>query len=213
MPVQNSPPASQKKFQARTKAVLTTTLKDPLDITPSVPQLRANLDRGPIWKEGRGPRRSSLFSGVAGSFPGISTTLPRGLGKGNSEEEEESDSTEPAPAAVGEFQVPGGPTLAQSIIYLSFISLNNLYWKLCKKLLELWPIFKLLNLCNLQAASRPPAFNTPYMTAPDYFNWNVPFKVRSFIQSCKLIFHNEKANSSQDRKQLLKFHFISHWQG
>ncbi|MBW0555240.1 hypothetical protein O181_094955 [Austropuccinia psidii MF-1] len=64
--------------QARTHADLTLTLRAPLNGTPTVPQLRAQLDRGtcmegaePSRKEGRGPRISSKFSGVVGRFPGI----------------------------------------------------------------------------------------------------------------------------------------------
>ncbi|MBW0516838.1 hypothetical protein O181_056553 [Austropuccinia psidii MF-1] len=48
MPVQHSPPARQTRSQARAQAVLTPTPRAPLDGTPSVPQLRAKLDKGPI---------------------------------------------------------------------------------------------------------------------------------------------------------------------
>ncbi|MBW0523925.1 hypothetical protein O181_063640 [Austropuccinia psidii MF-1] len=41
------------------------------------------------------------------------------------------------------------------------------------------------------------------MKAPECFDGTQPFKVRSFIQSCKLIFHNDLANFSQDRKNVL----------
>ncbi|MBW0582394.1 hypothetical protein O181_122109 [Austropuccinia psidii MF-1] len=63
-------------------------------------------------------------------------------------------------------------------------------------------------MANLQAASsseasRPPAFKTPSMKAPECFDGTQPFKVRSFIQYCKLIFHNDLANFSQDRKKVL----------
>ncbi|MBW0582072.1 hypothetical protein O181_121787, partial [Austropuccinia psidii MF-1] len=71
MPIQHSPPARQTRSQARTQAVLTPTPRVPLDGTPAVPQLRAQLDRGPCMEgaapsiqEGRGPRRSNSFSGV-----------------------------------------------------------------------------------------------------------------------------------------------------
>ncbi|MBW0527322.1 hypothetical protein O181_067037 [Austropuccinia psidii MF-1] len=48
-------------------------------------------------------------------------------------------------------------------------------------------------MANLQAASssessRPPAFKTPSMKAPECSDGTQPFKVRSFIQSCQLIF-------------------------
>ncbi|MBW0552504.1 hypothetical protein O181_092219 [Austropuccinia psidii MF-1] len=63
-------------------------------------------------------------------------------------------------------------------------------------------------MANLQAASssgssRPPAFKTPSMKALQFFDGTQPFKVRSFLQSCQLIFHNNPANFSQDRKKAL----------
>ncbi|MBW0466649.1 hypothetical protein O181_006364 [Austropuccinia psidii MF-1] len=63
-------------------------------------------------------------------------------------------------------------------------------------------------MANLQEdssseASRPPAFNNPSMKAPECFDRTQPFKVRSFIQSCQLIFHNDPANFPQDRKKVL----------
>ncbi|MBW0536060.1 hypothetical protein O181_075775 [Austropuccinia psidii MF-1] len=110
MPIQHSPPARQTISQPRPQAVLTPTPRAPLDATPAVPQLRAQLDRGPRMKgaapsrkEGRGPRRSSSFSGVAGRFPELSRTNLKGPGKDckeeeeNSVEEEESEGTEGVP--------------------------------------------------------------------------------------------------------------------
>ncbi|MBW0481931.1 hypothetical protein O181_021646 [Austropuccinia psidii MF-1] len=107
MPIQNSPPARQTKSQARTQAVLAPTPRAPLDSNPEVPQLRDQLDRGPIMeggapsrKEGRGPRRSSSFSGVIGSFPGLSRTILKVPGEDDEGEEEDyveeegSDGTE-----------------------------------------------------------------------------------------------------------------------
>ncbi|MBW0460362.1 hypothetical protein O181_000077 [Austropuccinia psidii MF-1] len=63
-------------------------------------------------------------------------------------------------------------------------------------------------MANLQAASssdssRPPAFKTPSMKALEGFYGTQTFKVRSFIQSCQLILHNDLANFSQDRKKVL----------
>ncbi|MBW0524200.1 hypothetical protein O181_063915 [Austropuccinia psidii MF-1] len=85
MPIQNSPPARKTRSQDRSQAVLTPTPRVPLDCTPTVPQLRAQLDRGPHLKgaepsrkEGRGPRRSSSFSGVVGGFPVLSRTTFKG---------------------------------------------------------------------------------------------------------------------------------------
>ncbi|MBW0492930.1 hypothetical protein O181_032645 [Austropuccinia psidii MF-1] len=95
MPIWNSPPARQTRFHARTQSFLTPTPRAPLDGTLAVPQLRAQLDKGPHMegeapsrKEGRGPRRSSSFSGVVGGFPGTSRTILKGPGEDGEEEEE-----------------------------------------------------------------------------------------------------------------------------
>ncbi|MBW0581910.1 hypothetical protein O181_121625 [Austropuccinia psidii MF-1] len=61
---------------------------------------------------------------------------------------------------------------------------------------------------NLQAnssseASRPSSFKTQSMRAPECFDMTQPFKVKSFIQSCQLIFHNDQANFSQERNKVL----------
>ncbi|MBW0508528.1 hypothetical protein O181_048243 [Austropuccinia psidii MF-1] len=63
-------------------------------------------------------------------------------------------------------------------------------------------------MANIQEASsfeesRPPAFNTPPMKAPEVFDRTHPFKVRTFIQSFQLIFHNDLEGFSQDRKKVL----------
>ncbi|MBW0585253.1 hypothetical protein O181_124968 [Austropuccinia psidii MF-1] len=123
MPIQNSPPARQTRSQARARAVLTPTSSAPFDSTPAIPQLRGQLDRGPITegeapsrKEGRGPRRSTSLSGVAGLFPGAARTTFKGPGEEEEEnfvEEEEYDGTEDVPAPVGASQGTGGPNLAQ----------------------------------------------------------------------------------------------------
>ncbi|MBW0567497.1 hypothetical protein O181_107212 [Austropuccinia psidii MF-1] len=41
------------------------------------------------------------------------------------------------------------------------------------------------------------------MKAPECFDGTQPFKVRSFSQSCQLIFHNDLENFAQDRKKVL----------
>ncbi|MBW0573357.1 hypothetical protein O181_113072 [Austropuccinia psidii MF-1] len=78
MPLQHSPPARQTRSQAQAQDFLTPTPRAPLNETPEVPPLKAQLDRGPIKegeapsrKEGRVPRRSTSFSGVVGGFLGM----------------------------------------------------------------------------------------------------------------------------------------------
>ncbi|MBW0579081.1 hypothetical protein O181_118796 [Austropuccinia psidii MF-1] len=48
-------------------------------------------------------------------------------------------------------------------------------------------------MANIEASSRP----------PDFFYGTKPFKVRSFIQSFQIIFHNEKKYFPQDKKKVL----------
>ncbi|MBW0587606.1 hypothetical protein O181_127321 [Austropuccinia psidii MF-1] len=127
MPLRHSPPARQTRSHAQAQAVLTPNSRAPLDGTPEVPPLKAQLVRGPIEegeapsrKEGRVLRISNSFSGVVGGFPGMSRTTFRGPVEDGEEEEEnsvaeeESDGTEAAPAPVGASEGTRGPTLTQS---------------------------------------------------------------------------------------------------
>ncbi|MBW0465953.1 hypothetical protein O181_005668 [Austropuccinia psidii MF-1] len=52
-------------------------------------------------------------------------------------------------------------------------------------------------------ASRPQAFRNSSMKAQECFYGTPTFKGRSFIESCQVIFHNDMANFSQDRKEFL----------
>ncbi|MBW0480195.1 hypothetical protein O181_019910 [Austropuccinia psidii MF-1] len=212
MPFQHSPPARHTRSQARAQSVLTSTPRVPLDGTPAVPQLKTQLDRephlggaAPSTKEGRGTRRSSSFSGVVGRFPRLSRTTFKGPGEDgeekeeNSVEEKESYGTEGVPAPVVPSQGIGGPNLAQSDQPFSNQSEPSLS-AIMQKMTQI--------MANLQAASSyesliPPAFKTPSMKASECFDGTQPFKVRSFIHSCQLIFHNYPENLSQDRKKVL----------
>ncbi|MBW0569321.1 hypothetical protein O181_109036 [Austropuccinia psidii MF-1] len=153
MPITYSVPARKNRSQAS----LTPTPRVPLDGTLAVPQLRAQLDRGPCMegeapsrKEGRGPRRAILLSGVVGGFPGSSRTSLKVQDEDddeeeeNSVEEEESDGTEGVPAPVGASQSTGGPTLAQSDQTLSHQSEPSLL-AIMQQMTQI--------MANLQAAS------------------------------------------------------------
>ncbi|MBW0544524.1 hypothetical protein O181_084239 [Austropuccinia psidii MF-1] len=210
MPIQHSPPERQTRSQDRTQAFLTSTPRAPIEDTPEVPQLRAQLDRGPIMEgeapsrsKGRGPRRSSSFSGVVRRFPGLSRTSIKvpieddEEEEENSVEEEASVGTEATPAPVGAPQGTGRPTLAQSDQPVSHQSEPSLL-AIMQQMTQI--------MANLQAgssseSSRPLAFKTPSMKAPEFFDGTQPFKAGSFIHSCQLIFHNDPENFSQDRKK------------
>ncbi|MBW0569148.1 hypothetical protein O181_108863 [Austropuccinia psidii MF-1] len=191
MPIQHSPPTRQTRSQARAQAVLTPTPRAPLDATPEVSQLRAKLDRGPIL-EGEAPSRKE---GRELHGPGENGEEE----EENSVEEEESYGTEGVPAPVGASQDTGGPTLSQSnqpVSHQSEPSLLAIMQQMNQIMANLQP-------ASSSEASRPPALNTPSMKAPEFFDGTQPFKVRSFIQSYQLIFHNDPANFSQDRNKVL----------
>ncbi|MBW0537439.1 hypothetical protein O181_077154 [Austropuccinia psidii MF-1] len=126
-------------------------------------------------------------------FPGLARTTFKGSGEDgeeeeeNSAEEEESDGNEGVPSPVGESQGTGGPTLSQYNQPFSHKSEPSLL-AIIQKMTQI--------MANLQEESRPPTFKTPSMKAPECFDWTQTFKVRSFIQSCQLIFQNDLANLS-----------------
>ncbi|MBW0539773.1 hypothetical protein O181_079488 [Austropuccinia psidii MF-1] len=135
----------------------------------------------PSRKEGRGPSEDDEEEGQ------------------NSVEEEGSDGTEATPAPVGAPQGTGRPTAAQSDQPVSHQSEPSLL-AIMQQMSHI--------MVNLQASCssespRPPAFKTPSMKAQECFDGTQPIKFRSFIQSCQLIFHNDPANFSQDRKKFL----------
>ncbi|MBW0478973.1 hypothetical protein O181_018688 [Austropuccinia psidii MF-1] len=124
-------------------------------------------------KEGRGPRRSSYFSGVVGCFPGLSRTTFKGPGEDGEEEEENSVEKEESNGT------EGVPTPQMTHIMAN------------------------LQAASSSAASRPPAFKNPSMKATECFYGTQTFRVKSFIQYCQLIFHNYPENFSQDRNKVL----------
>ncbi|MBW0569946.1 hypothetical protein O181_109661 [Austropuccinia psidii MF-1] len=157
----------------------------------------------PSRKEGRGPRTSNPFSGVVGSFPGLSRTSLKVPGE--DEKEEESDGTDAAPAPVGVPQGTGRPTLAQSDQPVSHQSEPS-FLEIMQQMTQI--------MANLQAASSSessiqPAFKNPSMKASECFCGTQPFKFRSFIQSCQLIFHNDLEISLKiERKFFMPLHFF-----
>ncbi|MBW0484165.1 hypothetical protein O181_023880 [Austropuccinia psidii MF-1] len=179
MPVQYSPPARQTELMQYLK--------------PLGPIFKG---AEPSRKKRRGPRRSNCFSGVVGWFPESSRTTPKGPGEEeeeNSVEEGESYGNEGVPSPVRASQGTGGPMLAQSKNLVSHQSGPALL-AIMQQMTQI--------MANIQAnssseASRPQAFNTLSMKAPEFFDETQPFKVSSFIQFFQLIFHNDMANFSQ----------------
>ncbi|MBW0520543.1 hypothetical protein O181_060258 [Austropuccinia psidii MF-1] len=118
MPVQHSSPAKNTRSQ-RHQAALNTTDRDPLDHTPSVHKLSANLERG-LQMEGASPsrrggvksRRSRSFAGLLGGSPSIFQGPRSRLGEAEYKEGEDSEETEVASALAGAPEASEGPNLA-----------------------------------------------------------------------------------------------------
>ncbi|MBW0589545.1 hypothetical protein O181_129260 [Austropuccinia psidii MF-1] len=120
-------------------------------------------------------------------------------GEENSVEEEGSDGTEGVPASPEAPQGTGGPSLAQSNKSVSHQSEPSLL----AMMQQMTQIMANLQAASSTEASKQPSFKTPSMKEPECFDGTQPFKVRSFIQYFQLIFHNDLANFSQDRKKVL----------
>ncbi|MBW0556427.1 hypothetical protein O181_096142 [Austropuccinia psidii MF-1] len=195
MPVQHSPPANNTRSQ-RNISVLTPTARVPLDCTPSVHQLSATLDRGPPM-EGEGhSRRGGMKSRRSRSF---SVLLGDKEGE-ESVEEENSGETEVEDALENAPEIPQGSNVAptnQPLVSQSEPSLLKIMEQMATIMGQL-----------SQAAaprdnSKAPAFKTQSMKAPDSFDVTQAHKLRGFIQSCQLIFHNDPINFSSERKKVL----------
>ncbi|MBW0589095.1 hypothetical protein O181_128810 [Austropuccinia psidii MF-1] len=111
---------------------------------------------------------------------------------------EESDGTDRGPAPVEASQGTGGPTLEQYNQPASHQSEPSLLAIMQQRT----QIMENLQAASSSEESRPPAFKTASMKEPECFDGTQPFKVRSFIQSCKLIFHNDPENFAKDRKKV-----------
>ncbi|MBW0582690.1 hypothetical protein O181_122405 [Austropuccinia psidii MF-1] len=192
MPVQHSPPAKSTRSQRNT-AVLTPAARVPLDCIPSVHQLSANLDRGPLM-EGAAPSRrggmksrtSRSFSGLLGGYPGMSEGARARLGEVEDEEgeesleEEDSGETEVADALENAPDVPQGSNLSLSSQPLVSQTEPSLL-----KMMEQMTQFmgQLTQAVTPRDNSKSPAFKTPSMEAPDSFDGTHAHKLRGFIQS------------------------------
>ncbi|MBW0591261.1 hypothetical protein O181_130976 [Austropuccinia psidii MF-1] len=206
MPVQHSPPAKNTRSQ-RIPAVHTPTARAPLDRTPSVHQLSANLDRGPPM-EGAAPsrrggmisRRSRSFSGLLGGYPGMSEGARAILGEVKDKEGEDSRETEVEDSLENAQEVPQGSNLALSIQPL-FSQTDSSLLKMMEQMTQF--MGKLSQAFAPRDNSKARAFKTPSMKAPDSFDGTQAHKLRGFIQSCQSIFHNDSANFFSDRKKVL----------
>ncbi|MBW0474860.1 hypothetical protein O181_014575 [Austropuccinia psidii MF-1] len=125
-------------------------------------------------------------------------TTFKGLGE-DCEEEEDSKDTEVVPAILGASNGTGGPNSTQYNNPVSHLYDPSIL-VIMKKMTQI--------MANIQAASssqysKPLAFKSSSMKAPDCFDGTKPFKVRYFIQFFQLIFHNDQENLSDEKKKFL----------
>ncbi|MBW0554643.1 hypothetical protein O181_094358 [Austropuccinia psidii MF-1] len=196
MPVWHSPPGKSIRSQRNT-AVFTPTARVPLDRKPSVHQLSESLHRGAPMEGAAPSRRGVMKSRRSRSFSGLLVEDQEGE---ESVEEEGSGDTEVENALANAPEVPKGSNLAltnQPLVSQSDPSLLKIMEQMATIMGQL-----------SQAAvprdnSKAPAFKTLSMKVPDSFDGTQAQKLRGFIQSCQLIFHNYPASFFSDRKKVL----------
>ncbi|MBW0587254.1 hypothetical protein O181_126969 [Austropuccinia psidii MF-1] len=115
-------------------------------------------------------------------------------------EEEDSWETEVADALANAPEVPQGSNLALSSQPIASQNEPSLL-----KMMEQMTLFmgKLTQEVNPRDNLKAPAFKTPFMKEPDSFDGTKAHKLRGFMKSCQLIFHNYPANFFSDRKKVL----------
>ncbi|MBW0511270.1 hypothetical protein O181_050985 [Austropuccinia psidii MF-1] len=160
----------------------------------------------PSRRGGVKSRRSRSFSGLLGGYPGVSQGPRSRLGEAEDEEgeesveEEESEETEVAAALAGAPEAPEAPNLALSN-QPSVSQAEPNFLKMMEQMTQF--MGQLTQAVAPRDTSKVPAFKTPSMKAPDSFDGTKAHKLRGFIQSCQLIFHNDPANFFSDRKKVL----------
>ncbi|MBW0480920.1 hypothetical protein O181_020635 [Austropuccinia psidii MF-1] len=205
MPVHHSSPAKNKRSQ-RHQALLTPTARAPLERTPSFHQLSENLDRGPPM-EGAEPsrrggvksQRSRSFSDLVDGYPSIPQGPGRRLGE-DEDEEGESEETKVAAALAGSPKASEAPNLAPSHQPLVSQTEPN-FLKMMEQMTQV--MGQLTEEFSPRDTSRASQLKTPSMKAPDSLDATKAYKLRGFIQSCQLIFHNDPENLFSDRKKVL----------
>ncbi|MBW0497816.1 hypothetical protein O181_037531 [Austropuccinia psidii MF-1] len=194
MPVQNIPPAKNTRSQ-RHEAVLTPKARAPLDCTPSAHQLSANLERGtPMEGEASSrrrvvkSRRSRSFSELLGGYKILSKGPRSRLGEAEGEEGEESEEAEVAATFSGAPQASEAANIAHSNQPL-VSQAEHSFLKMMQQMTQF--VGQLTQAVAPRDNFKAPSFKTLSMKAPDTFDGTQAHKLRVFIQSCQLIFHND----------------------
>ncbi|MBW0506471.1 hypothetical protein O181_046186 [Austropuccinia psidii MF-1] len=166
-------PQAKNTRSQRHQAVLTPTELAPLDRKQSVNQLSANLDRGPPMEGGEPSRR----------------------GGG-----EESEETEVEAALTGVPEASDAANLANSSQPLLSQAEPN-FFKMMEQMSKLME--QLTQAVSPRENSNAPEFKTPSIREPNSFYGTQGHKLRGFIQSCQLVFHNDPVKFFSDRNKVL----------
>ncbi|MBW0500172.1 hypothetical protein O181_039887 [Austropuccinia psidii MF-1] len=147
-------------------------------------------------------RKSRLFSGLLGGYPENTQGPSSRIQEAEAEEVEESvkmkelKETEVAAALEGSPEVPTLAFSNQPLVSKADTNIHKMMEQMTKFMGQLTQ--EVAPRENLRA----PEFKTPSMKAHDSFDGTQAHKLRGFIQSCQLIFHNYPENFSDRNKAL-----------
>ncbi|MBW0508471.1 hypothetical protein O181_048186 [Austropuccinia psidii MF-1] len=152
-------------------------------------------------KGGVKSRRSRSFSGLLGGYPGISQRPSSRVEEAEDEEREESvrEKESEETGVAGAPEAPEAPNLTLSNQTLVSQAKPNLL-KMMEKMTQF--MGQLTQAVSQRENSRASAFKNPSMKALYSFDGIQAHKLRGFIQSCQLIFHNDPENFFYDREKL-----------
>ncbi|MBW0495872.1 hypothetical protein O181_035587 [Austropuccinia psidii MF-1] len=134
---------------------------------------------------------------MEGAAPSRRGAFLKGL---EADQGEESEETEVAAALAGAPEASKDPNLALSNQPL-VSQAEPTFLKMMEQMTQF--MGQLTQAVAPRDTSKAPAFKTSSMKAPDSFDGTKAYKLRGFIQSCQLIFHNDPANFFSDRKKVL----------
>ncbi|MBW0507800.1 hypothetical protein O181_047515 [Austropuccinia psidii MF-1] len=154
----------------------------------------------PSRRGGMKSRRSRSFSGLLGGYPSISQGCRSRSGEAEDKEGEESEETEVSDSLAGAPEASEASNIAHSNQPLVSQAEPN-FLKMMEHMTQF--IGQLAQAVAPRDTSKAPALKTPSMKASDCLGGTKAHKLRGFIQSCQLFFHNDPANFFSDRKKVL----------
>ncbi|MBW0559559.1 hypothetical protein O181_099274 [Austropuccinia psidii MF-1] len=155
----------------------------------------------PSRRVGMKSRRSRSFSGLLGGYPGMSEGARARLEEVENEEGEESVEEEDSGETEVEDALANAPEVPQGSNQPLFSQTEPSLLKMMEQLTHF--MGQLTQAVTPGDNSKAPAFKPPSMKAPDSFDGTQAHKLRGFIKSCQLIFHNDPENFFSDRKKVL----------